>query len=454
MRNVRLWRGLLAVDQRTVIEEIEFEEHDADGDGDTLVVARVRPRSDCLTALWSLWAAGAVSTTAGRGSAVAGSGLGHRAGRVGGRRSAWSCPEHGPAVIAVPWARHRAGHTLAFDATVAWLAVACSKTAVCELMRIAWRTVGAVVARVQTNAENCCGTASPVCAVSVSTRSPTSSTAGADDWCIDHDTRAAAVGPPRPEQSHPAGFFDALGDQRAAQITHVSADAAEWIAAVITERCQAAVLCADPFHVVAWATKPWTPNGAGPGTTPERWPAPNPAGGRAGLPGTPHPGRPGNEPAGSRVPATPCGRTPRTSPKARTPSWPGSPRPIPDCTAPICSKKACAMSSPSKERKASKPWTGAFLLGAALRYPGLRRVALESVKTTRHSIDAALEHGLSQGLIESTSTKSACSPGSRSDSDPQKHSSPWPCSPSAATAHYPAENPPTDKSEEPEFESS
>ena len=45
-----------------------------------------------------------------------------------------NCPEHGPTVVAVPWARHHAGHTSAFDDTVAWLAVACSKTAVCELM--------------------------------------------------------------------------------------------------------------------------------------------------------------------------------------------------------------------------------------------------------------------------------------------------------------------------------
>ena len=59
-----------------------------------------------------------------------------------------NCPEHGPTVVAVPRARHGAGHTLGFDDTVAWLAVACSKTAVCELMRIAWRTVGAIVARV------------------------------------------------------------------------------------------------------------------------------------------------------------------------------------------------------------------------------------------------------------------------------------------------------------------
>ena len=41
MRNVRLWRGLLGVDKRTVIEDIEFDEEGADGA--QLVVARVRP---------------------------------------------------------------------------------------------------------------------------------------------------------------------------------------------------------------------------------------------------------------------------------------------------------------------------------------------------------------------------------------------------------------------------
>lgn len=48
-----------------------------------------------------------------------------------------SCPEHGVLVAAVPWARHRAGHTRFVDDQVAWLAVQCSRTAVCELMRIA-----------------------------------------------------------------------------------------------------------------------------------------------------------------------------------------------------------------------------------------------------------------------------------------------------------------------------
>ena len=55
-------------------------------------------------------------------------------------------------VAAVPWARHDAGHTFAFDDTVAWLAVKTSKTAVTQLMRIAWRSVGAIVARPQSKA--------------------------------------------------------------------------------------------------------------------------------------------------------------------------------------------------------------------------------------------------------------------------------------------------------------
>ncbi len=50
-------------------------------------------------------------------------------------------------------------------------------------------------------------------------------------------------------------FFTALGGERAARITHVSADGAQWIADVVAERCPNAVRGADPFHVVAWATE-------------------------------------------------------------------------------------------------------------------------------------------------------------------------------------------------------
>ena len=50
------------------------------------------------------------------------------------------CPEHGVTVTAVPWARHGVGHTRDFDVQAAWLTRRMSKTAVCLLLRVAWRT--------------------------------------------------------------------------------------------------------------------------------------------------------------------------------------------------------------------------------------------------------------------------------------------------------------------------
>jgi len=55
-------------------------------------------------------------------------------------------------VAAVPWARHDSSFTRSFEDQAAWLAVNTSKTAVAELMRIAWRTVGWICARVTAEA--------------------------------------------------------------------------------------------------------------------------------------------------------------------------------------------------------------------------------------------------------------------------------------------------------------
>ncbi|MDN5913211.1 MAG: transposase, partial [Yaniella sp.] len=49
-------------------------------------------------------------------------------------------------------------------------------------------------------------------------------------------------------------FFDALGEDRSAQITHVLADGTPFIAKVVAQRCPNAIRMADPFHVVKWAT--------------------------------------------------------------------------------------------------------------------------------------------------------------------------------------------------------
>ena len=59
-----------------------------------------------------------------------------------------TCRRHGVVVCAVPWARHNARFTRAFEDQAAWLAVNTSKSAVAELMRVAWRTVGSICERV------------------------------------------------------------------------------------------------------------------------------------------------------------------------------------------------------------------------------------------------------------------------------------------------------------------
>jgi transposase len=48
----------------------------------------------------------------------------------------------------VPWARRRSNFTRPFEDTVALLAQKLSKTAVCEMMRISWVTVGSIAERV------------------------------------------------------------------------------------------------------------------------------------------------------------------------------------------------------------------------------------------------------------------------------------------------------------------
>ena len=72
---------------------------------------------------------------------------------------------------------------------------------------------------------------------------------------VDHDSGRLVWATPGRDDAALERFFDQLGAERAAQITHVSADMAEWIARPVAAKAPHAVRCADPFHVVAWATK-------------------------------------------------------------------------------------------------------------------------------------------------------------------------------------------------------
>jgi transposase len=164
------------------------------------------------------------------------------------------CAEHGVVAAQVPWARHGAGHTYAFDDTAAWLVTHCSKSAVRDLLRVAWRTVGSIVTRVVADAEN------------KTDRFANLRRIGIDEISykrghryltvvVDHDTGVLLWAHDGRNQKTLEKFFDRLGEDRCAKITLVSADAAEWISNVVEARCKNAELCLDPFHIVAWATK-------------------------------------------------------------------------------------------------------------------------------------------------------------------------------------------------------
>ncbi len=134
----------------------------------------------------------------------------------------------------------------------AWLTVRTSKSATCQLLRVAWRTIGSIITRVNDDIEARVDRLDGLHRI------------GIDEISykrghrylivvVDHDTgRLVWAGPGRSEAALDV-FFDELGEQRAAEITHVSADMAEWIARVVARRAPNAIRCADPFHVVAWA---------------------------------------------------------------------------------------------------------------------------------------------------------------------------------------------------------
>ena len=221
---------------------------------------------------------------------------------------------------------------------------------------------------------------------------------------VDHDTGRLVWAAAGRDKTTLRRFFDALGDGRCALITHVSADAADWIADVVAERCPGAIRCADPFHVVAWATealdaerrRAWNDARALARTEPKR--------GR-GRPGKESPPRPGHEQA-------------RKLKGARYALW----------------KNPDDLTERQTEKLARIAKTDTRLYRAYLLKEGLRHVfsvkgqagkeALDKwiswarrcripvfvelasrIVTHRDPIDAALDHGLSQGLIESTNTK-------------------------------------------------
>jgi transposase len=396
VRNASVWRALLGV-EKTVVEGLEFDQDEG------LLVARVRPTAG---------ARGRCGRCSRRSPGYDG-GAGRRRWRtldlgtvqtvLEGDAPRVNCPAHGVVVAAVPWARHGAGHTRAFDDQTAWLAVACSKTAVTELMRIAWRTVGKVITRVSADIDARVDRLSGLSRIGIDEISYKKGQRYLI-VVVDHDTRRLVWAAPGRDKATLNSFFDQLGENRAAAITQVSADSADWIAEVVVAvRAPNAVQCADAFHVVAWATdaldqtriQAWNDARALARTEPRRRP-----GNQAGAPA-----RPGHDRA-------------RALKHARYALW-KNPDNLSDRQA---AKLAwIAKTDPRLHRayllkeglrhvfavkgEAGKDALDRWLSWARrCRLPSFVRLAQRIVKY-RATIENTLEHDLSNALIESTNTK-------------------------------------------------
>jgi transposase len=163
------------------------------------------------------------------------------------------CREHGVVVCAVPWARHGARFTRSFEDQAAWLAVQCSRKAVAELLRIAWRTVGAICERVAVEAAGQRDLLAGLSWIGIDEISHRKGQRYLTVVVCHHTGRLVWAQAGRDRRTVEA-FLDALGPERCQQLELVSADMAAWISAPLAERCPGAVRCVDPFHVVQLAT--------------------------------------------------------------------------------------------------------------------------------------------------------------------------------------------------------
>ncbi len=288
MRNSRVWVGLLGI-EHTTVQRVVYDEDEQ------LLVAHVRPfrgdRGRCGRCLrrcrgydpgqgrrrWRALDLGTVRAV-----------LEADAPRV-------SCPEHGVVVSAVPWARHGAGHTRAFDDTVAWLAVQCSKTAVTQLLRVAWRTVGAVISRVFADVEASVDRLEGLRRIGIDEISYKRGHRYLT-VVVDHDRRRLIWAAPGRDKATVHKFFDALGEQRCAQITTCQpmprTGSPPWSGHAARTRCAALM----PSTWWPGPPRPSTRSAAKPGTTPVRWPAASPNAAVDGHAQMPQPGPQANAP--------------------------------------------------------------------------------------------------------------------------------------------------------------
>ncbi|MDQ3720294.1 MAG: ISL3 family transposase, partial [Actinomycetota bacterium] len=160
------------------------------------------------------------------------------------------CRDCGVRLEAVPWARAGSGYTRDFEDVVAFLAQQMVKTPIARLLRIAWDTVGRIVARVvadHLDARRLDG----LVAIGVDEISYRKGQRYLT--CVaDHATGAIVWAKPGRNAATLQAFFDELGERKTT-IRAVSIDMSAGYENAVHAAVPDAEVCFDPFHVVALA---------------------------------------------------------------------------------------------------------------------------------------------------------------------------------------------------------
>jgi transposase len=246
VRRTRVWPRLLGL-EKTVVEDVEL-----DAAGEALVVA-VRPR-------WSERDRCGVCRRRCPGFDLGEGRRRWRALDLGELRCYLEaqaprarCQEHGVVVCWVPWARHGSRFTRSFEDQVAWLAVHTSKQAVAELMRVAWRSVGRICERVMADQAAGRDLFAGLRRIGIDEISRRKGRRYLT-VVVCHETGRLVWAAEGADRKTLRRFFEALDDERCAEISLVSADMGSWIAREVEACCPNAALCVDPFHVIKLAT--------------------------------------------------------------------------------------------------------------------------------------------------------------------------------------------------------
>ena len=205
------------------------------------------------------------------------------------RRRRLDCPEHGVRAESVPFARPGSGFTRDFEALVAWLATRTDKTTVRRLVRVDWDTVGRIIERV------CAEELDPArldglyeigidevswrkqhryltLVVDHQARRVVWGTEGAGAAAADAffaeldpppagdppDPQPPEMQPQRPQPPLPGPAPENAGrrvGERAGKLQAVSMDMGPGYAKSVREHAPQAVICIDPFHIVALANQ-------------------------------------------------------------------------------------------------------------------------------------------------------------------------------------------------------